>query len=502
MRLVGDKIAAKRLAAEAHVPVVPWSGGPVETVDEALRHAARIGFPLMVKATAGGGGRGIRRVDTPDALAAAFASAQMEAIQAFGDGTVLLEKLVAPARHIEVQVIADGHGVAWAVGLRDCSCQRRNQKVIEESASTALTPDQEREVMQAAQRLALRAGYRNAGTVEFLYEPVTRRFFFMEVNARLQVEHPVTEAVTGLDLVKLQLHIAAGGRLEGAPPAPRGHAVEARLNAEDPALGFVPAPGRIALLRLPTGPGVRVDTGVAEGDVIPAEFDSMIAKLIAWGRDRGEALARLRCALAETMIVVDGGTTNQGFLLELLDRDEIRTGDVDTTWLDRLHLSGETVPVRHADVALLEAAIVLAEADTAADRARFYAFARRGRPQVGGGLARTVELRHHGQSYRLAVSQIAPGRHRVIVDGQTIEVAVRQLGAHERRLEVRGRTYRTRHLGAGCGPAGGGRRRATPDRARRRRPGAQPRVGGRRLDPGRRRRRGSAKAMSSPSSRR
>ena len=443
MRLVGDKIAAKRLAAEAHVPVVAWSDGPVETADEALRHAVRIGFPLMVKATAGGGGRGIRRVDAPDALPAALASAQMEALQAFGDGTVLLEKLVAPARHVEVQVIADGHGVAWAVGLRDCSCQRRNQKVIEESASTALTPDQERDVMQAAQRLALRAGYRNAGTVEFLYEPVTRRFFFMEVNARLQVEHPVTEAVTGLDLVKLQLHIAAGGRLEGAPPAPRGHAVEARLNAEDPALGFVPAPGRITLLRLPTGPGVRVDTGVAEGDVIPAEFDSMIAKLIAWGRDRGEALARLRCALAETMIVVEGGTTNQGFLLELLDRDEVRTGDVDTTWLDRLHLSGETVPVRYADIALLQAAIELADADTAADRARFYAFARRGRPQVGGGLARTVELRHRGQSYRLAVSQIAPGRHRVIVDGQTIEVAVRQLGAHERRLEVRGGTYRT-----------------------------------------------------------
>ena len=158
----------------------------------------------------------------------------------------------------------------------------------------------------------------------------------MEVNARLQVEHPVTEAVTGLDLVKLQLHVAAGGRLEGEPPAPTGHAVEARLNAEDPALGFIPAPGRIALLRLPTGPGVRVDTGVAEGDVIPAEFDSTIAKVIATGRDRDEALARLRRALAETMVVIDGGTTNQGFLLELLDRPEVRSGDVDTAWLDRL----------------------------------------------------------------------------------------------------------------------------------------------------------------------
>ena len=443
MRLVGDKIAAKRLAEEAGVPVAPWSGGPVETADEALRHAARIGFPLMIKATAGGGGRGIRRVDAPDALPAAFASAQAEAIQAFGDGTVLLEKLITPARHIEVQIVADGHGGAWAVGLRDCSYQRRNQKVIEESASPALTAEQEREVLDAARRLALRAGYRNAGTVEFLYEPATAHFSFMEVNARLQVEHPVTEAVTGLDLVKLQLDIAAGGRLEGEPPAPSGHAVEARLNAEDPALGFAPAPGRIALLRLPTGPGVRVDTGVAEGDVIPAEFDSMIAKIIAWGEDRDAALARLRRAMADTMVVVEGGTTNQGFLLELLDRPEVRTGEVDTTWLDRLHVDGEIVPMRHADVALLQAAIVLAEAATAADRAQFYALARRGRPEADGKLVRTVDLRHLGQTYRLAVAEIAPRRYRVMVDSEGIEVTVHRVGPHERRLQADGRAHRT-----------------------------------------------------------
>ncbi len=443
MRLIGDKIAAKRLAEEADVPVAPWSGGPVETADEALRHGERIGFPLMIKAAAGGGGRGIRRVETPNALPAAFASAQAEALQAFGDGTMLLEKLVIGARHVEVQIIADGHGSVWAAGLRDCSYQRRNQKVIEESASPGLTAGQEREVMHAARRLALRAGYQNAGTVEFLYEPAEHRFSFMEVNARLQVEHPVTEAVTGLDLVKLQLHVAAGGRLEGDPPMPVGHAIEARLNAEDPARGFLPAPGRVVLLRLPTGPGVRVDTGVVEGDVIPAEFDSMIAKLIAWGHDRVEALARLRCALADTMVVLDGGTTNQGFLLELLGRPELRTGDVDTTWLDRLQLSGEIVPVHHAEVALLQAAIELAEAETAADRARFYAFARRGRPQVDARLARTVELRHREQSYRLTVAQVAPGRHRVTVDGEAVEVGVQRLSAYERRLELRGRAHRT-----------------------------------------------------------
>jgi acetyl/propionyl-CoA carboxylase alpha subunit len=260
MRLVGDKIAAKQLAEACDIPVAPWSGGPVDTVEEALDHATRIGFPLMVKAAAGGGGRGIRRVDAADGLAAAFRSARVEAEQAFGDGTLLLERLVTPSRHVEVQVIADGHGTAWAIGVRDCSCQRRHQKVIEESASPALTAEQDASIRLAAERLALRAGYRNAGTVEFLYEPGARRFSFMEVNARLQVEHTVTEEVTGLDLVKLQLHIAAGGRLEGAPPPEQGHAVEARLNAEDVALGFAPAPGRVALLRLPTGPRVRVDT--------------------------------------------------------------------------------------------------------------------------------------------------------------------------------------------------------------------------------------------------
>ncbi|HET8949919.1 MAG TPA: biotin carboxylase N-terminal domain-containing protein, partial [Solirubrobacteraceae bacterium] len=293
MRRVGDKIGAKRLAEAAGVPLAPWSNGPVESVEDAQLHAERIGYPLMIKASAGGGGRGIRRVDEPNALVAAFGSARAEARQAFGDGTLLIERLVSPARHVEVQVIADGHGAAWAVGLRDCSCQRRHQKVIEESSSPALSAELEREIMDAARRLALRAGYRNAGTVEFLYEPAERRFSFMEVNARLQVEHPVTEAVTGLDLVKLQLHVAAGGRLEGEPPPPSGHAIEARLNAEDPALGFAPAPGRISLLRVPGGPGVRVDAGVAEGDTIPPEFDSMIAKIIAWGSSRGEALARL-----------------------------------------------------------------------------------------------------------------------------------------------------------------------------------------------------------------
>ena len=397
----------------------------------------------MIKSAAGGGGRGMRRVDEPAALEAAFISTGAEAAQAFGDGTLLIERLMTPARHIEVQVIADGEGGAWAAGLRDCSCQRRNQKVIAESASTALTADQEREILEAARRLVLRAGYHNAGTVEFLYEPASERFSFIEVNARLPVEHPVTEATTGLDLVKLQLHIAAGGRLEGEPPPPRGHAIEARLHAEDAALGFAPAPGRIALLRLPTGPGLRVDTGVAEGDVIPADFDSLVATVTAWGRDRDEALARLRRALSDTVVVVDGGTVNQGFLLELLDRPEMRAGEIDTTWLDRLQLRGEVVPVRHADVAVLQAAIKLSELEVAADQARFYAFARRGRPQAEAGTARTIDLRHRGESYRCVVSQIGPQLHRVAVDDVTIEIESERMGPHERRVRFGGHTHRT-----------------------------------------------------------
>ena len=297
--------------------------------------------------------------------------------------------------------------------------------------------------MQAARRLALRAGYRNAGTVEFLYEPAERRFSFMEVNARLQVEHPVTEAVTGLDLVKLQLHVAAGGRLEGEPPAPAGHAIEARLNAEDPALGFLPAPGRVVLLRLPTGPGVRVDTGVAEGDVIPAEFDSMIAKIIAWGHDRDEALARLRRALADTMVVVDGGTTNQGFLLELLDRPEVRAGEVDTTWLDRLHLerrdraraprrrraaAGGDRARRGRDGGRPRALLRLRPARAPAGRARASrapsSCATAGSPTARGRADRAGPLPRGGRR------RGDRGR-------------VQRLGAHERRLELRGRAHRT-----------------------------------------------------------
>ena len=350
---------------------------------------------------------------------------------------------IAGARRLEVPVIADAHGNAWPLGVCDWLCSRDDQKLLAESASTALSAEQASEIMDAARQSVLRMGYHGAGTVEFQYEPVAQRWSLVGLSASRGADHGVTEAVTGIDLVKLALHVAAGGRLDGDPPAPVGYATELRLCAEDAMLAFAPMPGRLVHLRLPTGPGLRVDTGVAEGDRILAELDSTIAKLIAWGQDRNEALARLRRALADTVAVLDGGTTNQGFLLELLERPEARAGAIDTDWLDRLQASGATLPVRHGEIALIQAAIELADQDAADDRARFYAFARRGRPDAAGALSRAYELRHRGQSYRLAASLIAPERYRVTVDGHSVEVSARRLGPHERRLELPGGARRT-----------------------------------------------------------
>src|SRR3954453_12450681 len=336
MRKLGDKIGAKLIAEEVGVPVAPWSRGEVATLADALRAGNEIGYPLMLKATAGGDGRGIRMVASAADLTDAYERTSQEALRAFGSGVVFLERLVTGARHVEVQVIADGQGTAWALGVRDCSVQRRNQKVIEESASPVLEPRQTAELKASAERLAVAVGYAGAGTVEFLYHPGERFFAFLEVNTRLQVEHPITEITTDTDLVKLQIHVAAGGRLTGDRPTEIGHAVEARLNAEDPDRDFAPSPGRIALLDLPSGPGIRVDTGVAEGDTIPADFDSMIAKIISYGRTRDEALARLRRAMTETTVVIEGGSTNKSFILDLLDQPEVIDGSADTGWIDRV----------------------------------------------------------------------------------------------------------------------------------------------------------------------
>ncbi|GAB2672435.1 ATP-binding protein [Thalassiella azotivora] len=447
MRLLGDKIGAKLLAEEVGVPVAPWSRGAVDTLDDALAVAAQIGYPLVLKATAGGGGRGIRLVGSDAELTAAYQLTRDEAERAFGSGVVFLERLVTGARHVEVQVIADGQGTAWALGVRDCSIQRRNQKVVEESASPVLAPDDVRLLKDSAERLALRVGYRGAATVEFLYHPGERALAFLEVNTRLQVEHPITEATTGFDLVKAQLHVAAGGRLEGQPPAEVGHAVEARLNAEDPDRDFAPAPGRVALLRLPAGPGVRVDTGLGEGDVIPADFDSMVAKVIAWGRDRAEALARLRRALRDTHVVIEGGATNKSFVLDMLDQPEVLDGTADTGWIDRVRTEGRLVAHAHAGTALVVAAVEAYEEEERVARQHFLATAHGGRPQARHEAGQPVDLRLRGRTHRVAVAQVAPDRYRVTVGAgtahsRTLDARLHRLDAYSARLELGGRSHR------------------------------------------------------------
>ncbi len=447
MRRLGDKIGSKLIAEEVGVPVAPWSRGGVDTLEDATAAAARIGYPLMLKATAGGGGRGIRKVTSDAELADAYERTRDEAQRAFGSGVVFLEKLVTGARHVEVQVIADGQGSAWAIGVRDCSVQRRNQKVIEESASPVLDVAQVGELKASAERLAIAVGYSGAGTVEFLYHPGDRFFAFLEVNTRLQVEHPITEVVTGTDLVRLQIHVAAGGRLEGHRPDEVGHAVEARLNAEDPDRDFAPAPGRIAHLELPAGPGIRVDTGVAEGDSIPADFDSMIAKIIAHGRDRDEALARLRRAMRETTVVIEGGSTNKSFILDLLDQPEVVDGSADTGWIDRVRAEGRLVAREHSGVALVVAGIEAYEEAESIEQTRLLETARGGRPQMQHDVGRAVDLKLRGTAYKVRVYRTGPARFRVAVadpTGLTVTVVadLERVGPYASRVRIGGRTYR------------------------------------------------------------
>ncbi|MEU6135382.1 carboxyl transferase domain-containing protein [Nocardioides sp. NPDC047086] len=449
MRKLGDKIGSKLIAEEVGVPVAPWSRGGVDDLESALASAEEIGYPLMLKATAGGGGRGIRKVTSGAELAEAYQRTRDEAERAFGSGVVFLEKLVTDARHVEVQVIADGQGTAWAIGVRDCSVQRRNQKVIEESSSPLLTDDQAAELKSSAERLATAVGYAGAGTVEFLYHPGEKTFAFLEVNTRLQVEHPITEVVTGTDLVALQIQVASGVPLSGDRPAERGHAVEARLNAEDPDRDFAPAPGRISRLEFPAGPGIRVDTGVAEGDTIPADFDSMIAKVIAWGADREQALARLRRAMGETTVIIDGGATNKSFILDLLDQPEVTTGDpawADTGWIDRVRGEGRLQAARHAGVALVAAAIEGYDEAERGEIARMLQTAQGGRPQIQHDPARTIELKLRGATYALTVRQSGPARYQVTItaggERRTLTATLDRIDEVHGRLTVDGHRYR------------------------------------------------------------
>jgi acetyl-CoA carboxylase biotin carboxylase subunit len=335
MAMMGDKIAAKRAMREADVPTVP--GTERETSIAGARAAAEeLGYPILLKASAGGGGKGMRLVRRPEDLEDSFGAAAAEAQAAFGDPRLYVEKAVSPARHVEIQVLCDERGDVLTLGERECSIQRRHQKLIEESPSAALTPES-REAMEAAAERACRAvGYRNAGTFEFLLGP-EGSFYFIELNARLQVEHPVTELVTGIDIVREQLRVAAGEPLVVTGRAPRrGHAIEIRLNAEDPEHDFRPSPGLIEHFRPPEGPGVRVDTFVESGAVIPPYYDSMIAKVIVWDTDRPTALARAERALKET--VIEGVPTTRELALEVLASEPFRSGDYSTSTLEALRV--------------------------------------------------------------------------------------------------------------------------------------------------------------------
>lgn len=331
---MGDKASARAMAVEAGIPVTPGSTGTIESAEAAQAVAAAVGYPVILKAVAGGGGRGMRVVSSEAELANAFESASREAKAAFGDGQMYVERFLTGIRHVEIQILSDGDNVLH-LGERDCSSQRRNQKLIEESPSPGL-PETMRDAMGAAAvKLCRHVGYRSAGTIECIVEPAAGIFYFMEMNTRVQVEHPVTECVTGIDIVKEQIRIAAGEKLtiRQEDIRLRGHAIECRINAEDPAHGFAPCPGTLGEVRFPGGPGIRVDSHVHTGAVVPPYYDSLIAKLIAWGSDRDEAIARMQRALAE--LRVDGVRTTASFIARLLASDTFHRGEVHTRFVEQ-----------------------------------------------------------------------------------------------------------------------------------------------------------------------
>jgi acetyl/propionyl-CoA carboxylase alpha subunit len=419
MRALGDKIAARRLAEAAGVAVAPGYAGD-DLSDAALERAARrLGTPLLVKAAAGGGGRGMRAVDDLGDLEQALESARREAEAAFGDDRVYLERRLAGARHVEVQVLADAHGACIHLGERDCSLQRRHQKIVEESPSPVVGDDLRDALGEAAVAIATAAGYRGAGTVEFLVTG-DGEWCFLELNARLQVEHPVTEAVAGIDLVRAQLDIAAGEplELEQADVELRGHAIECRLYAEDPAAGFVPATGRLLRLRLPAWPGVRIDAGVREGDEVGVRYDPLLCKLIAHAQDRDACIERMAAVLADTVVL--GVDTNLGFLRWLLDQPGFRAGEAGIDFVEQ-RWRGELAPELPGDIRRA--------AQAAGHRDVWHAFGASGLPvETAGGY-----VLHEGWQYRIgaddaaAAVAVAPGGSlQAPMPGTVLRVDVRE----------------------------------------------------------------------------
>jgi len=438
-----DEAAVLRALVDARVDAV-WVGwGPLARSAEFAERCERAGITFV-----GPSSSAIRMVTGEPGLVDAVDSVRREALPAFGDPAVLPEGEVPAARHVEVDILADGAGTVWTLGVRDCSIQRGRHKIIEESASTALPPAAEQNLREAAVRLAKASGYRSAGTVEFLVSADGSSATFLDVDPCLAAAHPLTEMTFGVDLVKLQLHIAAGGRLpEGGAPTASGHAVAATLCAQDPERGFEQATGRLAVFAAPTGAGVRVDTGVREGEELSPEFEPVIARITAWGADRGEALVRLRRALAGTTVAVRGGTTDLSFLLRVLDRPEVVAGTVDTGWLERLITRGEHLP-QPDPLALVQAAIEVHDAAAAAQQAEFHDRAARGRPELPSGNRGAGEtglrcrLRYRATDFELIVFQTGADSYRVTDGATNLELTVRKLGEHERDVIVAGRRHR------------------------------------------------------------
>jgi acetyl-CoA carboxylase, biotin carboxylase subunit len=359
MDAMGSKTRARQAMEKAGVPFVPGTSRGLESFEQAREIAARVGYPLMLKAAAGGGGKGMRLVRTPEELKSALESSRSEAARAFADDEVYIERAIINPRHIEMQVLADEHGNMIYLGERECSLQRRHQKVVEEAPSPIVDPDMRRRMGEIALRVARSAGYTNAGTVEFLVDP-QRDFYFLEMNTRLQVEHPVTELVTGLDLVHLQIRIANGERLPFTQEAVeiRGHAIECRIYAEDPDNNYFPSPGKITLLLLPSGPGIRRDSGIYEGWTVPMDYDPLLAKLIGYGADRDQAIGRLRRALNEYF--VGGIKTNLSLFRRILNHSDFQAGKIDTGFLDRMLSERQNQPEPQLDRQAEQAAVIAA----------------------------------------------------------------------------------------------------------------------------------------------
>jgi acetyl/propionyl-CoA carboxylase alpha subunit/acetyl-CoA carboxylase carboxyltransferase component len=443
MRRLGDKIASKQLAETVGVSVTAWSGGVLHDVAEARAAAEKVGVPLVVKASAGGGGRGIRVVESLDKLAQAYESARSEAKTAFGDDRLFLEKMVSGGRHIEVQIVADQHGFVKALGTRDCSVQRRHQKVIEEAPPSGLSAGVIENVKRAAELLASNVGYSGVGTVEFLVKDPD--YFFLEMNPRLQVEHGISEEITRTDLVELQIRIARGESLAGFAPRDQGVCIEARVCAEDPDQGFLPAPGRIALFDPALGPRVRIDTGVVVGSTVPAAFDSMVAKVMTFGDTREEARARLVSALRDFDLVIERGATNKSYLIQLLESEPYKKGGVDTRWLDRWNEERDTQPP-HAAEALVLAGILSYRAQWRAERRNFFADTGSITPDKIPALdGREFDLEYRGESYRVRVFSIGSSRYRVHLDGRVISARFGDPEQHTARMVICGRYLRAVH---------------------------------------------------------